>query len=790
MKKILAIILLVALVVCFAACTEDPASTVEIPNRVKPKLATPTNMWYTLAGVIKWNPVEGAEGYTVAINGKKYDTKTNSYEYPADKSFNCRVTAYAAGHEDSDAISKNFTPYLEDKPTPPVVDEGDIVIGIEGGSQVNSNGTLTLTANVSGTDDTGVVWSITNGGDYATISEEGVLTAKEVSGDKTVVVKAVSKADKTVSATKMINIRAKTTLTQDMLDEIANQDVIGFDGYLAIEVYTLGSKPELYMTYTTGVKTALDGTYWYAEYESDGIKQNVFYKNNDGIASNVAVSLMNEEEYYDMLDESGSPVSWTDSGLYNNFEGLSVTDFSWNDDEWCWKYNGHDDLPQRMISSANPYDFVPVDLSLIIEGDQIIGINSKGEDDYGIVSGYRSEQELTVAIDFGDKVEVKKINKYATYDWHEDLRTAIDNMRALDNYTLNYKNIQGSAYTSGYTQDGFVEYVTADECLFLPYNVVYDNRGNEIEEKDGDAYGFKKIREDLFNAYYQSADSIGNVYYQASRAYQKSFDSAKPTFAFAPEIFTAYTDDEEKGERTYFVDDLMYSVANTLYYGLGNDIQMYGIFATRGYVTENSSFTPYVTVKDGYIIDAGFYYYLGYLYGVVELKYYDYDTTTRPVEPVVEFDTRELPSSWQDLTIIRNDISNSTGDEEEINANDFFLEFFENRGANDTERQAVVDALPFFGVADCLGDSYGFGMTTFQRVDGITYKAVTLYYDVPLDMNYTLDSSLAKIDTYLVSLGYVKNVATGVYSKDGICVLPSDAGMDLTLLLWDGNNPA
>ena len=39
-------------------------------------------------------------------------------------------------------------------------------------------------------------------------------------------------------------------------------------------------------------------------------------------------------------------------------------------------------------------------------------------------------------------------------------------------------------------------------------------------------------------------------------------------------------------------------VATTFYYGVGNDINLYGIFATTGYTSETSSFTPYVVVDN------------------------------------------------------------------------------------------------------------------------------------------------------------------------------------------------
>ena len=207
----------------------------------------------------------------------------------------------------------------------------------------------------------------------------------------------------------------------------------------------------------------------------------------------------------------------------------------------------------------------------------------------------------------------------------------------------------------------------------------------------------------------------------------------------------------------------MSPVASTFYYGVGNDINLYGIFATRGYISTSESFTPYVVVKDGYIIEACFYFYIGSIYGVVELKYDEFNTTTLPENVNVEFEAREVPSSWNELTIeVTSGSDPTTEDEYTANALDYLKRYFENDN--------IDNELPFFGNA--LGDTYGFGLTTIYIPKGQdkVKNAIVFYYDVPLDINYTIDSSLKEVENYLLSLGFVRD-SNGNFKKGNICLL-------------------
>ena len=658
-----------------------------------------------------------------------------------------------------------------EKPTPkPPVE--DVVLGIVGPSEVRSEKTISLSANVSGTENKKVTWNITEGSEFATIDSNGNLTANATEYDHNIQVTATSAADPKVKATKNITVVGKPILTQAMLDEIS-EEKIAFDGFIQIDLYTSGIFEKLYQTYTTPVKTAMDGTNWYAEYYNGdtGTQMQIYYKNSNDLACQVGVSLMNEDEYFPMLDEAGNEVSWEDAGLYNSFRGLKIEDFAFNEKTWRYEYvGGSSTLVNRVIASANPYDFKANNFSLIIEEGMILGIHSSADPDYSIAAGYKAMQQLFVTINFGDIVEVPTISKYSHDDIHDELEIAIKNMQELNSYTLDFKE-QTSTLGFQPVEVGFTEIITPSDCYFSPYSISYDLQGQQVKTyTPNSSYGFKKINDGLYNSYSQTKDG-----YIANRAYESDFSNALPTFAFAPEIFREYYVDEIDGSTTYYVDSVMSIVASTFYYGVGNDINLYGIFATATEYFTGQTYKPYVVVKDGYIVEAGFYFFVGSIYGVVEIEYSDFNNSTLPSGTNIEFETRYVPTKWEQLEIFVSSEGTSTTDDVAVNALDYLKEFYGD--------EEIGLKLPFFG--DVIGDTYGFGLTTMHLPSGgnMLLPAIMLYYDVPLDLDYTIDSSIQKVNEYLIQNEFTYN-PNGWYQRGDICVSPTDSSLDFVIYIW------
>jgi len=676
---------------------------------------------------------------------------------------------------------KKPTPSTE-KPTPVV--PVDVNVGIKGSTEVKSGKETKYTAYVDGVVSTDVTWEVKSGSEYVTISENGTLTAEEVTGDKIVEIIARSNKNKDCFGSKIVTVVAKPTLTQSMLDAL-NVDKIGFEGYLNISVYDFGVVKKLKSTYTTVVKTAMDGTNWYAEYENGdtGTTMGLYFKNHDNLACKVGVSFLNDEEYEPMLDGAGKKVDWESSGLYNAVKDLRVSDFRFNEDTWRYEYKskGKDDLlTKKLIAAANPYDFEQdpnYQFQLIMDEEEVLGFYVKSSPNYTIVEQYEAIQELFVAIGFGETITVPKITKYPHYEFHDDLQNAINYMQSLNSYNLDFYSITASYLTSGLVKTGFTETVTENDCYFKPYTMVYDEYGLDVREYSaGKEYGYHKINDVLYNSFHTSDD----LKFEASRAFNDEFINAKPSFGFAAEIFTSYHENED-GSVSYYTDELMTPVASTWYYGVGNDINLYGIFATKGYLSQTSSFTPFVTVKDGKIISACFYFYLGSMYGIVELTYSDFNEAEIPSDVVIDFTTRNVPTSWNELTIIKSNEANTTLDDEEVNAMEFLKDFFLEKSNLSFEETEQI--MPFFG--DVLGDTYGFGMMSLRIPDGknIAHSTITMYYDVPLGTDYTIDEPLAKIKDLLISKGFEKT-KDNEYYKDGIYISPVDSSLDLIIYVW------
>lgn len=737
------------------------------------KLAIPAGVTASDDGLISWAAVENADGYVVKINGEEYAIDTTSYQVQSVvNDFTYAVKATAEKYEDSD-YTETYT--FKGKGTPIVVPA--VSVAINAPEQIYSGASVKLKANVSGTVDASVTWTILEGSEYATIDAKGNLQANEVEGDKIIKVEARSKVDDTAYAEKVLTIVAKPTLTQDMLDAL-NDDYLSFSGYVSIDLYRDGSlgSDKLEGTYTSVIKTAMNGTYWYSEYENSttGRTMPLYYKKDNDVACQVGVSYMNEEEYFPMTDDYGKEVSWEDAGLYNGLKNLKVSDFTFDTETWRYVYNGNDkEYAQKVIASANPYDFSANDFALIIDEGEIVGIYSKSNYDYTIQTGYKAIQHLYVVLTVGkDLVTVPSISKYThDKDWHPQLQEAIDNMRALNTYTVDFFNINATA-GSGYSQAGFTETITKDLVLYKPFNATTNTSGEEVRTyTEGGEYGYKTVRDGLYNSF--GYDTQEKSYY-ASRAYKGVISDIKPTFAFAAEIFTMPMPQDD-GSIIYYVDDEMSSVASTFFYGVGNDINLYGLFATRGYVSETSSFTPYVTVKDGYITDACFYYNIGnLLYGVVEITYSDFDRATIPDAEVFEFTTKEIPTSWSQLELIIS----GEDDEEDTTVN--ALDYFKNvmfKGFADVETN-----LPFFG--DVLGDCFGFGLTSLYLPQGesVAVTAMCLYYDVPLDNDYTITTSMEKVKAFLREKGFTQTGS--VFTKDKIAVVPTDSDLDFLIYVY------
>ncbi len=747
-------------VVCSAAAcdrgNEEPAGNTD----VKGTLSAPEGLGIASNGTIYWTAVEHATSYVVSVNETENTVTQTSYQVSAEtlkEDFTYSVYAKAAGYADSEKATKTFV-------------APDVQVQIDAGtSEIRSGRTLTLKATVLGASDTSVKWSVEEGSEYVSIDEKGVVTAKEVTGNHRVRIRATSNARPSRYAEREYTVVAKTDLTQEMLDEL---DVAKMEtsGSLTIEVYSNGTFQHLEETAVRMIHTVFNGESWYSDYDdAAGAKQRIYYKNHENYAQQVGLSLMNDEEYFPMEDESGNPVLWADSGLYNCFRGLSVDDFEFDEETWLWKYVGDDEtLIPRMIAMANPYEFTPRNLYLTIDSGFIIGFEADSETDYRVVPGYRSEMHMSVVVSTDEDIVVPTIGKYQRdQEWHPQLEAAIEKTKALESYKMNFLHLQ-STMGSGFSQFGYEETITPEECRFRDFTYTFATDSEEPTLTfNGEPYGFKQVSDTLYNTY-----RCDDGKYTAIRAAQGSIDEVKPQFGFAAEIFRSYNN-ETPGEITFYAAPEMTAVATQFYHGTTNNDDLYGLYAAEG--NNGQSYLPYVTVdtESGYIKEVGFFYNMILMQGVIEIDLFDFNEAEITEEAT--FTTRQIPTTWGELLATDDKGDNNNENDEDIPCDTFIENYF----GKDFE-------IPFFG--EVLGDSYGFAYTSpvsYRPNGGNRYaKTMIFYYDVPLDRNYSIEESMADVSQWLKAQGFVENMY-GEHIKGNVGVLLVDSNLDFLIYVWE-----
>lgn len=97
-------------------------------------------------------------------------------------------------------------------------------ISISGPSSVTDSGQFSAALTPNDTTQTGIVWSITSGGNYASIDQNGLLTALEGASNNSVTIKCQSSAKQSVYATKTVTVSktaaASPTLTSPNVSSI------------------------------------------------------------------------------------------------------------------------------------------------------------------------------------------------------------------------------------------------------------------------------------------------------------------------------------------------------------------------------------------------------------------------------------------------------------------------------------------------------------------------------------------------------------------------------------------
>ena len=771
-KKVLPLFLAGAMLFACVACETTGQGEYVDPRE---QLATPQNVDISANGLITWNKVEHAESYLVTVGTDESSTSQLMYQVDSNAlldNFTYSVVAQAEDYRDSAPATRTYT-----------APEVTVSVSIDG--SLRSGGTATAKAAVTGAVNKNVTWSVVSGGEYVSVDKDGKLTAKTVTKNQTAVIRATSVAKPTKYGEREVTVLAKANLTQAMIDEIAAEQTVEFYSALNIDLYTIGSRETYAGTETAAAQTIMDGEYWYTSYfdPNTNHQRELHYKNKDNIANQVAIGFNNDEIFYPVTDDLGDEISWEESGFYNSFDAFTLGNFTFDEDAWLWKYTGADKtVAERLVAAANPYSFTVKDLYLLINDDEITGIQATSEDDYSMAAGYIARMTLQSTINLGDTVSVPKLEKFESDgEYHPRLEQAIANMHELENYTVEFcvqtVNVMIGNIT---TLTGYDLYITEDVRYYQDFNFSFGKNNNIIKEYTGAEYGYKKLGDNFYNSFElhsEYTDESQTEYtsgFVARHAYQADFAETKPSFAFAAEIFDSPIPELGGSGVTYYATyAAMWPVATTFYKGYDHNDEMYGIFSTALAIGSNSYFVPYVTVETvggkDYITEAAFAYNMGdYMYGVINLSYSDFNETELPEPPVeLTFTTRQIPTSWADGFVVWED------DRDDLN----FLEYVKDYFGDGVE-------IPFFN--EVLGDNFGFASKTVWEASAGSDKTrfvFGLYYDVPLDMNYTIESSMRAVSKFLIEEGYTRTSAYR-FTNGTLDIAIVDKDLDLFIYIW------
>lgn len=187
-----------------------------------------------------------------------------------------------------------------------------------------------------------------------------------------------------------------------------------------------------------------------------------------------------------------------------------------------------------------------------------------------------------------------------------------------------------------------------------------------------------------------------------------------------------------------------------------------------------SSFTPYVVINDeGYITQSYFYSDLGLIKGLFVINYGNFNTASIPDDCDLSFDNRVAPTSWKDVTTLYYPDEGESG--VEYPTDEIMTTYLGDENAS--------SIVPYF--PEALGDCYGLSSTSIYQLPNSNraVKAIQVYLDVPLDSNYSIDSSLLALKLYFIEKGFV-NDGKGGYTKDGYTLVPVDSDLDLFVYIY------
>ncbi len=664
----------------------------------------------------------------------------------------------------------------------------------------------TLSVTITGTSDTSYTVE-SESPKVVAVSDDTLTVVGNVVLDRSVNITVTSNADKTVSKTITITVKADTQqgevneLTSEMVKILGNESItvkgVVEDVYVDFNQSDNNSNHKYGMTVEMS-KDAWSGSWYSYEQKENVLVDNYRKSEQDGLKNQSgAVGHGIEKVYIDrnntvaktlVKDYLSIPSVWEQQHLWNHLGQLNVNKFKFNEEEQRYEYSldttSEDDLYLMTYLSFSLTPMLSDTLDkvfLYVEDGQITKLVAQTEILYYGADSQEDADAMsytTVELEFS-KIGTTVVSDPTPYEAPENaeaLTNALTYMKTAQNYTFqivetqlyapstddsDYETLSTTSnakaflargiektiknYTSSVGTVGLVGKITAAAALL-------EETGKYTYTSDGKPYHI------AYSGYVQNSDNTFDYFeynttlkvMAGKRKYNGSYFQELPSFDFSASIFT-FESSTTKDGKTYYTFKLRDS-AITREIAEELTVNSYGRYGEA-----STSATLSITVSsEGKLVSAVFPYSISGIYsGYYTVKYSNFGTTTLPEDTFDGYVPREIKTSWADYTTKYYTATGSTKDSHDevttVVLDDIFGEAVSYFPSPEVFVSVLGDAIngPFYDATQTGSDSDG--NPIYRK--SISIKMTSSNYDENMQIT-DFDEIMEEFTKVLGALGF------------------------------------
>lgn len=287
-------------------------------------------------------------------------------------------------------------------------------------------------------------------------------------------------------------------------------------------------------------------------------------KDNEGYVSYSDINIHNEVEVKRAIDSNNEEFPWEESVYYNLIKYLKVDDFSKKDESTYTYINQDTSLPINIIHTAVPLSTFDLEtFEVVIKDNAIDSFIFKEKESDQAYENCMYGRNITIRFENINTTSIEKIKPYEDKKENDELKSALENIRSKNNYTV---------VSEGIFNDGSI--LTMQETFISQTDILQNQYTEEglfqtgIHTHQNKLYIFETVNDYL----------LGN---QADN--QIEISNFIPTFDFSEDVFE-YIKTDEEGNKVYrpyqtmsaildYVDVLSYY--SSAYYQPAGDIYFF-----------------------------------------------------------------------------------------------------------------------------------------------------------------------------------------------------------------------